>query len=193
MARPARPRARRPTATTSGARGRGRVVVMLLAVLAGVPVSCGRATDTGAGGDCAQARTTSPPRSNPRGPRTGPAGAAGSARVLPHSAPPAAAPSPSPPPAPVHGRLALTAANTSQTIVVPADTLIDVRLEPVSGLVWTLPESSDPLAMPRVSASGACYTVKTATFRAVRGGEIIASRPHADSEARLIVTIRVAG
>jgi hypothetical protein len=168
---------------------------MLLAVLAaGGQVSCGRATDTGAAGDCVQARTTSPPRSHPRGPRTGPAGAAGSARVLPHSAPPpAAAPSLPPPPTPVHGRLALTAANTLQTIVVPADTLIDVRLEPVSGLVWTLPESSDPQALPRVSASGACDTVKTATFRAVRGGEIIATRPHADSEARLLVTVRVAG
>jgi hypothetical protein len=80
-----------------------------------------------------------------------------------------------------------------QTVVVPADTLIDVRLEPVSGSVWTLPESSDPQALPRLSATGACDTVKVATFRAVGGGEIIATRPHGDAEARLIVTIRVAG
>jgi hypothetical protein len=57
----------------------------------------------------------------------------------------------------------------------------------------TLPESSDPQALPRLSASGACDAVKMATFRAVSGGEISATRPHGDAEARLIVTIRVTG
>jgi hypothetical protein len=47
--------------------------------------------------------------------------------------------------------------------------------------------------LPRLSASGACDAVKMATFRAVSGGEISATRPHGDAEARLIVTIRVTG
>jgi hypothetical protein len=89
--------------------------------------------------------------------------------------------------------VALTAANTGQTIVVPAGTVIEVRLEPVSGSVWTLPESSDPQALPRLSASGACDTVKVATFRAIGDGEINATRPHGDAVGRLVVTIRIAG
>jgi hypothetical protein len=165
---------------------------MLLAVLAaGGQVSCGSAAGTGAGGGCGQAPTTSQPRHQ----RTGEVGSAGgSASVARHSAPPPIAPSPPPaPPTPVDGRVALTAANTLQTIVVPANTVIEVRLEPVSGSVWTLPESSDPQALPRLSASGACDAVKVATFRAVAGGEISATRPQGDAEARLIVTIRVTG
>jgi hypothetical protein len=166
---------------------------MLLAVLvAGGQVSCGSATGTGAGGGCGQAPTTSQPRHQ----RTGETGSAGGSASVParSAPPPTAAPSPRPaPPTPVDGRLALTAANTEQTIVVPAGTVIEVRLEPVSGSVWTLPESSDPRALPRLSASGACDTVKVATFRAVAGGEISATRPNGDAEARLIVTIRVAG
>ncbi|GIH19595.1 hypothetical protein [Rugosimonospora africana] len=94
---------------------------------------------------------------------------------------------------PVDGRLALTAANSGQTIVVPVATMIEVRLEPVSISVRTLPESSDPHALPRLSACGACDAVKVATFRAVGDGEISATRPQGDAEARLIVTIRVAG
>jgi len=80
-----------------------------------------------------------------------------------------------------------------QTIVVPANTVIEVRSEPVSGSVWTLPESSDPQALPRLSASGACDALKVAMFRAVADGEISVTRPHGDAEARLIVTIRVTG
>jgi hypothetical protein len=89
--------------------------------------------------------------------------------------------------------VALTAANTGQTIIVPADTVIEIRLEPVSDSVWTLPESSDPRALPRLSASGACDALKMATFRAVADGEISATRPQGDAEARLVVTIRIAG
>lgn len=89
--------------------------------------------------------------------------------------------------------MALTAGDTGQTIVVPADTVIEVRLEPVSGSVWTLSETSDPQALPRLSASGACDAVKVATFRAVGGGEISATRPHGDAVGRLVVTILIAG
>ena len=187
------PRPRASVSTHRGVRGRARVVVVLLALLAaGGQVSCGSATGTGAGAgeDCGQAPMTS----QPPDPRTGLTGAGGSASIPRHSAPPPTLP-PSPPPAPtpVNGRVALTAANTGQTIVVPADTAIEVRLEPVSGSVWTLPDSSDPRALPRLSTSGACDPVKVATFRAVGGGEISATRPHGDAQARLIVTIRVAG
>jgi hypothetical protein len=167
-----------------------RVVVLLLIVLAaGVQVACGSTSDSG--DDCGR----SPTASQPRTPRTGPTGAAGSTPIPRHSAPPpTAVPSRPPLPTPVNGRLSLTAANTGQTIVVPANTVIDVRLEPVSGSVWTVPESSDAQALPRLSASNACDTVKEATFRAVAGsGEISATRPHGDAEGRLIVTIRVAG
>lgn len=76
--------------------------------------------------------------------------------------------------------------------MIPPDTVIEVRLEPVSGSVWTLPESSDPRALPRLSASGACDPVKVATFRAAGDGEISASRPHGDAVATFVVTIRVA-
>lgn len=179
-----------PSAITRGGdRGRARVLAVLLAVLtAGGQVACGSATGTSAGGTCGQAPMTS----QPRGPHTGPAGAAGSASAPRHSAPPPGpAPPAPPPPTPVDGRVALTAANNGQTIVVPATTVIEVRLEPVSGSVWTLPESSDPRALPRLSASGACDTVKVATFRAVNSGQISATRPQGDAEATLNVTIRV--
>jgi hypothetical protein len=165
---------------------------MLLAVLAaGGQVSCGSAAGTGAGGGCGQAPTTSRPRHL----HTGEIGSAGgSASVARHSAPPPTAPSPPPPPpTPVDGRVVLTAANTLQTIVVPANTVIEVRLEPVPGAMWTLPQSSDPQALPRLSASGACDAVKVATFRAVADGEISATRPYGDAEAGLTVTIRVTG
>ena len=191
---PPRPRAlvNQPTATSlGGGRGWTRAVVMLLAVIAAAgQVGCGSVTGAGAGGDCAPQPTTI----GPRDPRPGPTGAAGSASVPPHTAPPPPAPTPPAPlPTPVNGRVVLTAVNTGQTIVVPADTVIEVRLEPVSGSVWTLPETSDSRALPRLSASGACDTVKVATFRAVGDGEISATRPHGDAQARLIVTIRVAG
>ena len=172
------------------------VAAMLVAVLAvsGL-VSCSSPTDTDESGDCGQMSPT--PRSmkgQPREQLSGPPGGAGSASVARHSAPPAAAASPLPsPPTPVDGRVALTAANALQTIVVPANTMIDVRLDPVSGSVWTLPESSDPQALPRVSASGACDTVKVATFRAVRDGQINATRPQGDALVGLMVSIRVAG
>jgi hypothetical protein len=88
--------------------------------------------------------------------------------------------------------VSLTAANTGQTIVVPGETMIDVRLEPVSSSIWTVPESSDPQALPRLSASDACDTVKEATFRAVSGNAVIsASRPNGDARAQLLVTVRI--
>ncbi|HZM80882.1 MAG TPA: hypothetical protein VFC19_34600 [Candidatus Limnocylindrales bacterium] len=164
-----------------------RIVLMLLVMLAAASqISCGQVTGTATEEDCGKAPTTS----RPRVPRHGPTGAAGSAAVQRHSAPPPAAASPPPsPPTPVNGRVALTAANTLQTIVVPAGTIIEVRLEPDSGSVWTVPESSDPQALPRLSSSGACDPVKVATFRADGTGEISATRPHGSAQARLIVTI----
>jgi hypothetical protein len=129
-----------------------------------------------------------------RGPRTGPTGGAGSASQAPHTAPPPTAPpKPPPTPTPVDGRVSVTAANTGQTIVVPAGTLIDVRLEPVSEAIWTVPESSDPQALPRLSASGPCDAVQTATFRADGDGEIDATRPHGDAVDRLVVTVHIGG
>jgi hypothetical protein len=170
-----------------------RVVLILLAVLAaGGQVSCGPATDLSAA-DCGQPTMTSRPREF-HDPRNGPAGGAGSASVPGRLAPPPAPASPPlPPPEPVNGRVALTAANAGQTIVVPAGTVIEVRLEPVSGSMWTVPESFDPQALPRLSASIDCDAVKAATFRAVSTSGIVATRPHGDAQAQLIVTVRVTG
>jgi len=166
----------------------------VLAVLATLgPVSCGSATDHRDNGGCGPTSVSGrPPEAG--GPRRGSTGAAGSASLAPHSAPPPTARrEPSPTPTVVDGRIAVTAANTGQTVVVPAGTLIDVRLEPVSGAVWTVPVSSDPHALPRLSASGPCDAVKTAIFRAVGDGEIDATRPHGDAVGRLVVTVHIGG
>jgi hypothetical protein len=86
----------------------------------------------------------------------------------------------------------LTAADTRQTVVVPPATVILVRLEPVDGTRWTVPESSDPHALPRLSASGACADVKEATFRADASGWITATRPYGPIEFAFNVTVQVA-
>jgi hypothetical protein len=188
-------RKRAGASTDAPARRRVRLVFTMLAVLAlAAQVACGSTTGNGTGEACQQ--TPAPDRPQNRDPGTGPKGAPGSASIPRHTAPPAGlSPSPTPPPpTPVNGRVMLTAANSLQTIVVPAGTLIDVRLEPVSDSVWTVPESSDPQALPRLSASGTCDTVKEATFRAVGEGHISATRPHAgDAQVRLIVTVHVSG
>jgi len=171
-----------------GSAARRSLILILLTV--GL-ASCSSAPDTHDAADCGRTSTTGrqPVTSGPRG---GPTGAAGSASQAPHSAPPPTAPpQPTPTPTLVDGRVTLTAANTGQTIVVPAGTLIDVRLEPVSGATWTVPESSSSQTLPRLSASGPCDAVKTATFRAVGDGEIDATRPHGDAIGRLVVTVRV--
>ena len=127
------------------------------------------------------------------GPRGGPTGGPGSVSQAPHTAPPPTVPPSKPAPAVVNGRVSITAANAGQTIVVPAGTLIDVRLEPISGAVWTVPESSDPQALPRLSASGPCDTVKTATFRADGDGRIDATYPYGDADGILFLTVRIDG
>jgi hypothetical protein len=167
--------------------------VLLTMVAALGPAACKSAPDNDDAADCGPTATTGrPPAAS--GPRSGPTGAAGSASLAPHSAPPPTAPpQPTPTPTVVGGRVTLTAANTGQTIVVPAGTLIDVRLEPVSGALWTVPESSNAQALPRLSASGPCDTVKTATFRAAGDGEIDATRPHGDAIGRLVVTVHIGG
>jgi hypothetical protein len=169
-----------------GRRGGRRAVALVLTLLAASAQAACATTDTAA--NCAK----TPANSQPREPRTGPTGGPGSAPQSGHQAPPPKfSPSPSPP-TPVNGQLSLTAANTGQTIAVPADTMIDVRLEPDSGVSWTVPETSDPHALPRLSASDPCDTVKEATFRAVQGNAMIsATRPNGDAKAQLRVTIRV--
>lgn len=169
---------------------RQRVPLFVLAVLAcGAQVSCGSGarTSTTADGTCGRAPKAGPAQT----PRADPSGAAGSETDSRHYAPPPRATPSVPPPTPVDGRLALTAADSGQTISVPAGTLIEIDLTPVSGAVWTVPESSDPKALPRLSASGACETVKVATFRAVADGAISASGPRGDAEARLTITLHV--
>jgi hypothetical protein len=169
-----------------------RLLTAVVVCGTGALVSCGAGpgSEAGAGGACGQPPVTHPAPT----PRTGAMGSAGgSARVKPGTSPPPTVKPPRPAvvsPTPVNGRVALTAANTTQTIVVPRGTVIDVRLEPVSGAVWTAPESSDHRALPRLSASDACETVAMASFRAQGQGEIRATRPHGDAEAIFVVTIR---
>jgi hypothetical protein len=91
---------------------------------------------------------------------------------------------------PAGGRVVVTAVNTRQTIAVPAGTLVEVRLEPTDGVRWTVPESSDPHALPRLSASGPCDAVKVATFRADGSGQITAEQPHGDAVAEFVITVQ---
>ena len=179
---------------TTPRRGRVRALLALLAMLAALgPAACGPASNTHGNTDCGPTSAGSRlPKT--RGPHSGPTGGPGSASQAPHTAPPPTAPpSKPPPPTPVDGRVSITAADAGQTIVVPAGTLIDVRLEPVSGAIWTVPESSDPQALPRLSASGSCDAVKTATFRADGDGQIEATHPQGDALGGLVLTVRIGG
>ncbi len=178
---------------TTPRRGQVPALLALLAMLALGPAACGSASNIHDNANCGQTSTSSRlPKA--RGPRTGPAGGSGSASQAPHTAPPPTAPpSKPPPPTPVNGQISITAANAGQTIVVPAGTLIVVRLEPVSGAMWTVPESSDPHALPRLSASGPCDAVKTATFRADGDGAIDATHPQGDALGGMVLTVRISG
>jgi hypothetical protein len=103
------------------------------------------------------------------------------------------APSPAlPPPTPASGRLVLNAADSRKEIVVPPHTVVEVRLDPVDGSQWTVPESSDPHALSRLSASGGCDIARVAIFRADATGQITATRPTGDAVMVFKVTIRVA-
>lgn len=181
--------AQRPGLTTSG-RGRASVLPVVLALLAALgTAACGSNTNPHGNPDCGPGTTDGPVTT--RVLRGGPTGGPGSVSQAPHTAPPPTVPPSRPAPTPVNGRVAITAANHGQTVVAPPGTFIDVRLEPVSGAVWTVPESSDPQALPRLSASGACDPVKTATFRADGDGRIEATHPQGDAVAGMVVTVRV--
>jgi hypothetical protein len=166
---------------------------LLLVLGTGALLSCGawRPAPTGSGGDCSQTQPTNgPPYTRASGP---PGSGGGSAAVTPGQAPQPGPPSPAPPlpaPAPDGRRVVVTAVNTRQTIAVPAGTLVEVRLEPTDGVQWTVPESSDPHALPRLLASGPCDAVKAATFRADGSGQITAEQPHGDAVAEFVVTVQ---
>jgi hypothetical protein len=151
-------------------------------------VSCGWSGSAAVSGCGAPSTMSAAPRAN------GPGSAGGSARQTPGTAPPPAPSSPAaPPPTPSGGSLLLTAANSRQTVKVPAGTVVEVRLEPVDGSHWTVPESSDPRALPRMSASGPCDPVATAAFRADGTGRIEASRPVGDAAVRFVIDVVVSG
>jgi hypothetical protein len=175
---------------------RMRPAVLLLAVLAaGGQVACAPDGGSSAGGACGTpALTAGAYRPHLNLPGRRPGGGPGRALITPHVAPPApAVPSRPPLPSLVAGRVMVSVANSSQTIVVPPGTLVEVRLDPDSGTAWTVPESTDPRALPRLSASGVCDTVKTATFLARGAGEILATAPHGEVDRSFAVTIRVTG
>ena len=113
------------------------------------------------------------PSSHPRASVAGTLGSGpGQAPLTRGSAPPWP-PTPSPTPVPIadDGRVAVTDANNHQTITVPKGTMIDVNL---SANGWTLPGSSDPALLPRISATSRCDTSVAATFAALGSGTITA-------------------
>src|SRR5262245_32798537 len=157
-------------------------------LVTGTLLACG-AGRPGAGAGCTP---TPPPVGPPPGRSAGLGSGGGSERQTARQAPLAELPTPIPaPPTPSGGRLVLTADDSPQTVTVPRGTIIEIRLEPVDGAVWTVPKSSNPNALPRLSASGACDRGKVATFRAEGTGEIRAIQPSGGTRTDSLLLFRV--
>jgi hypothetical protein len=59
------------------------------------------------------------------------------------------------------GHVRVTFANNRSTVTVPVGTVVDVDLDSL----WSLPVSSDPQALPRLSSSSSCDGKVRASFR----------------------------
>jgi hypothetical protein len=99
--------------------------------------------------------------------------------------------SPSATPVPINGRVLLTFDNHGQSITVPRGTIIEVALENFSYGPWSVPRSSDPKTLPRLTASSQCDPILRATFRALGNGAIEASRGNMELTQDFRVTIEV--
>jgi hypothetical protein len=87
---------------------------------------------------------------------------------------PKATPTPVLTPAISGGHVRVTFAENRSTIIVPLGTIVDVEL---STQLWSLPVSSDPQTLPRLSASSSCDGTVRASFR-VQGNGWIESDVH---------------
>ncbi len=94
-------------------------------------------------------------------------------------------------PSPSGGRLLLREENVEQHIPVRQGTLIEVELYNGPYGPWTIPRSSDPKLMPRLSASSRCVTPIIATFRADGSSEIQAERGNLEVSQTYRVYIQV--
>jgi len=89
------------------------------------------------------------------------------------------------------GRIILTTANFNQEVTVPKGTIVELALDNQSLGPWTVPQSSNPSAMPRLSASSRCVTPITAAFRATASAEIHAQRTNGEMTQEFKVSIQV--
>lgn len=99
--------------------------------------------------------------------------------------------SPRPVPAASNGTIVLTEANYNQQVTVPKGTLVEVVLENRSSNPWGTPQSSNPIVMPRLSASSQCVSPIIATFRASGPAEIRTVRPIGDMSQEYRVSIQL--
>ena len=94
-------------------------------------------------------------------------------------------------PVPTNGRLLLREENVNQHIPVAPGTVIEVELVNGPYGPWTVPMSSDPTLLPRLSASSRCVTPITAAFRAIGSGHIDATRGNLEITQKYVVFIQV--
>jgi hypothetical protein len=106
-----------------------------------------------------------------------PGGAAGGQPFHGVSGLPKATPTPVLAPLVSEGHVRVTFADNRSTMIVPVGTVIDVEL---STQQWSLPVSSDPQTLPRLSASSSCDGIVRASFR-VQGNGWIESDVHMPS------------
>ena len=144
--------------------GRAALVALTLALAA--LAGCGPAPST----TCSPGTVTLP-----RLPESG--GAPGGQTVTPRPGGLGGSPQATPsPPTAVNGRVVVSDAQNGQTVTVPPGTVIEVDLVTHVYGPWTVPQSSDPKTLPRLSGTAACDGTATATFRADGSGRISARR-----------------
>lgn len=85
----------------------------------------------------------------------------------------------------------LTETNFNQEVAVPKGTLVQVVLENESLGPWTIPQSSDSVAMPRLSASSRCVTPVIARFRTHGPATIRALRDNGEMSQEYKVSIKI--
>jgi len=90
---------------------------------------------------------------------------------------PKATPTPVLTPSVSGGRVRVTFANNRSTLSLPLGTVIDVEL---TTMQWSVPVSSDPQMLPRISAWSSCDGTVRASFR-VQGNGWIESDVHMPS------------
>ena len=117
------------------------------------------------------------PRARTRPPSWTPGGGAGGQPFHGVSGVPKATPTPVLNPPVSGGHVLVTFAEYRSTIIVPLGTVIDVKLNTQQ---WSLPVSSDPQTLPRLSASSSCDGIVRASFR-VQGNGWIESDVHMPS------------